>query len=118
MALDMEEIMLAVGKTQHNMELNPSRFRSNSIWYTGQLEKCYNQKDIEGAKKLMQEAGYNGEEIIILTTKHYPWAFDMAIAIVDQLPQIGFNFKIDVVDWPTLALFFSYNGFMVIFLII
>lgn len=103
MALDMEEIMLTIGKKPENIELASSSFRKNSIWYTGQREKYYNQKNIEGAKKLMQEAGYNGEELTILTTKHYPWAFDMAISIVDQLTKIGFNFKMDVVDWPTLV---------------
>jgi len=102
-ALDMEEIMLLAGKSSENIELVASNFGKNSIWYTGEGEKCYNQKDTEGAKKLMQEAGYNGEELVMLTTKHYPWMFDMAISIIDQLSQIGFNFKIDVVDWPTLV---------------
>jgi len=50
----------------------------------------------------MQEAGYNGEELVMLTTKHYPWLFDTAIGIVDQLTEIGFNFKMEVVDWATL----------------
>jgi len=103
MALDMEEIMLSVGKKQENIELIASSFRKNSIWHTGQMEKYYNQKNTEGAKELMQEAGYNGEEIIFLATKHYPWAFDMAISIVDQLTKIGFNIKMEVLDWPTLV---------------
>jgi len=103
MALDMEEIMLSVGKKPENIELVSSMFREDSAWYTGALEKYYNLKDTEGAKKLMAEAGYKGEELIMMTTKHYPWAFDMAIAIVDQLSKIGFNFKMEVVDWPTLV---------------
>jgi len=103
MALDMEQIMLSVGKKQENIELNQSHFRKNSIWYTGQLEKYYNQKNTEGAKKLMQEGGYNGEEIIIIATKDYSWSFDSAISIVDQLTKIGFNIKMEVFDWPTLV---------------
>lgn len=102
-ALDMEEIMLSVGKKQENIELVPGRFPKSSIWYTGKLEKYYNQKNTEGAKKLMQEAGYNGEEIVLLTTKHYTWAYDTAISLVDQLSKVGFNIKMDVVDWPTLV---------------
>ena len=102
-ALDMEEIMLSVGKKQENIELVSSIFRKDSIWYTGEREKSYNQKNTELAKKLMQEAGYDGEELILLTTKHYTWAFDMAISLVDQLSKIGFNIKMDVVDWPTLV---------------
>lgn len=102
-ALDMEEIMMLIGKDKENIELNPSRFRENSIWYTGQLEKCYNLKDIEGAKKLMEEAGYHGEEILLMTTKHYDWAFDCAIALEAQLSAIGFNVKMEVIDWPTLV---------------
>lgn len=103
MALDMEEIMLSVGKKLENVKLVPSVFSDDSAWYTGQLETYYNLKNIEGAKKLMKEVGYNGEELIMLTTKHYPWAFDMAISIVEQLTKIGFNFKMEVVDWPTLV---------------
>ena len=102
-ALDMEEIMLAVGKKPENIELVSSSYLENSFWFTGEKEKCYNLKDVEGAKKLMKEAGYKGEELIMMTTKHYPWAFDMAIGIVEQLSKIGFNFKMDVVDWPTLV---------------
>jgi peptide/nickel transport system substrate-binding protein len=101
--LDMEEVMLLVGKAEENIELNPSRVRRDSIWYTGELEKYYNLKDTETAKKLMQEAGYEGEEIIILTSKHYTWAFDMAIALHKQLADIGFNIRLEVVDWPTLT---------------
>ena len=103
MALDMEEVMLSAGKKHENIELVPGYYHKNSIWYTGQSEKYYNAKDTEGAKKLMVEAGYDGEELVMLTTTHYPWAFDMAISIVDQLSKIGFNFKMDVVDWPTLV---------------
>lgn len=103
LALDMEEVMLSVGKKPENFELVCGNYRADSIWYTGNREKYYNKKDIDGAKKLMKEAGYNGEELTILTTKHYPWAFDMAISIEEQLSKIGFNFKLDVVDWPTLV---------------
>lgn len=71
-ALDMEEIMLAVGKKPENIELVSSSYLENSFWFTGEKEKCYNLKDVEGAKKLMKEAGYKGEELIMMTTKHYP----------------------------------------------
>jgi len=103
MALDMEEIMLAAGKSYDNVQIISGYYDESSAWYTGEGEKCFNLKDTEGAKKLMQEAGYNGEEIILLTTKHYPSFFDMSISMIDQLSKIGFNFKMDVVDWPTLV---------------
>jgi len=56
-----------------------------------------------GAKKLIQESGYNGEELILMTSKHYNWAYDTAIALEEQLTNIGFNIKMEVVDWPTLV---------------
>jgi len=41
MALDMEEIMLVVGKSPKNIELVASSFLKDSVWYTGEGEKCY-----------------------------------------------------------------------------
>ena len=42
-ALDMEEIMLAVGKKPENIELVSSSYLENSFWFTGE-RKCYNRK--------------------------------------------------------------------------
>jgi peptide/nickel transport system substrate-binding protein len=102
-ALDMEEIMLSVGKKPDNIELIPYPYREDSVWYSDVWKPYYNQQDIEGAKRLMREAGYNGEELVYMTTKDYIWMYDMALPLTDQLTDIGFNIKLEVVDWPTLV---------------
>jgi peptide/nickel transport system substrate-binding protein len=103
MALDMEEIMLSVGKDKANIELDPWHYAQGSAWYSNAGLPYYNLKDKAGARKLMQEAGYNGQPIRFMTTTHYPWAYDMAIPMVAQLTAIGFNIKMEVMDWPTLV---------------
>jgi peptide/nickel transport system substrate-binding protein len=99
----MEEIMLSVGKKEENIELNPYPYREDSVWYSDVWKPYYNQQDIEGAKQLMKEAGYNGEELVFMATKDYPWMYDMALPLTDQLTDVGFNIKLEVIDWPTVV---------------
>ncbi|NLM52215.1 MAG: ABC transporter substrate-binding protein [Firmicutes bacterium] len=53
--------------------------------------------DPEKAKQLLQEAGYNGEEVILLAS-NAGGRNDMAEAIYNYLRAVGFNVKIDLAD--------------------
>src|SRR5699024_685313 len=62
----------------------------------------YNINDPEKAKKLLDEAGYNGEDLTFLTTREYPQHYLAAIAIQSQLSEIGINIDLQEYDWATL----------------
>lgn len=71
-------------------------------WYSEAGQENYNQNDSEKAKKLLEEAGYNGEEIVIYTTRDYIDQYNVAVVLQQQLEAIGVKVKLDVYDWATL----------------
>jgi len=59
-------------------------------------------RDLDHARELLAEAGYNGEPIQWLTTEHYPELFDMAVLAQAMSAEAGINLQIEVLDWATL----------------
>lgn len=102
-ALDMEVIMSSAFASDEFYSLDNSLFLpSQKAWYTDAGKELYNQKDLGKAKELLKEAGYNGEEVVILTSRDYEHHYNAAIATQQQLEQLGMKTKLDVYDWPTL----------------
>lgn len=58
--------------------------------------------DVEKAKALLAEAGYNGEEFTIYTHTGIPMGKQLLTAIQDMLAQAGFNAKIEPVEVSAL----------------
>jgi len=72
-----------------------------SVYYNDELTECY-QPDVEKAKELMEEAGYeDGFEIIIKVPSNYPRHVDTAQVIAEQLKQINVSAKLELVEWAT-----------------
>jgi peptide/nickel transport system substrate-binding protein len=104
LALKMEPIMKAAFSSPDFYRLDPSiLFKEQTQWWSDAGKEMYNQGNIEKAKQLMKEAGYNGEKIRWMTTKEYDFMYKNAVVAVEQLKQIGFNIELQVVDWATIA---------------
>lgn len=102
-ALDMDTVMSSAFSGEDFYTLNPSLFLEDQIdWYTDAGKEYYNQKDQDKAKELLKEAGYDGEEIVILTSRDYSHHYNAAVATQQLLEDVGMNVKLDVYDWPTL----------------
>lgn len=103
MALDKEAILLASFGDEQFFELEHGLYQPHMTdWYSDAGADLYNPKDIEGAKALLEEAGYNGEEVVILTSRQYPHYYNAAVATQQQLENIGMNVTLDIYDWATL----------------
>lgn len=62
----------------------------------------YNQNDVEKAKALLQEAGYNGEEIVILGDRTKETFYKTALALADQLDKkLGIKTRVEFYDWAS-----------------
>ena len=101
-ALDMDPIMMNAMGSKEFYRLDPSLIYKDTVWNTDAGKPYYNQANPEKAKKLMKEAGYRGETIRWLTTKHYPYHFNSAVVAVQQLQDLGFKVDLQVIDWATL----------------
>jgi peptide/nickel transport system substrate-binding protein len=101
-ALNNEEIMLASFAKPDLYSLSPSYLSANQVLWTNDAgAEYYNQANQEKAKKLLEEAGYKGEEITLLTTKDYSEMYAATLVIQEQLRQIGMNVKVINFDFPT-----------------
>ena len=98
-ALNADEIMDAA--TDNNYRLNYGFAYPNQPDYVTAGKDTYNQKDPAKAKKLLADAGYKGEPIVLLTNKDYAPMYNSALVVQEQLKEIGVNAELKVTDWPT-----------------
>ncbi len=102
-ALDMDVIMSSAFAGQEFYELNPSLFLSSQTdWYNDAGSEYYNQQNLEKTEELLNEIDYDGEEIVILTSRDYEHHYNASVATQQLLEEAGMNVKLDVYDWPTL----------------
>ena len=60
-------------------------------------------RDLEGAKALLREAGYNGERIVLMGATDQPPAKAQADVTADMLQRLGMNVDYQVMDWGTMT---------------
>ncbi|HSB81864.1 MAG TPA: ABC transporter substrate-binding protein [Candidatus Methylomirabilis sp.] len=102
-ALDMDPILHAAGGGKEFYALDSSIYQPDiKAWYTTAGKEHYNQKNVELAKKLAKEAGYNGQTIRWMSTKQYDWIYNTSLAAKSQLEKAGFNVDLQVLEWSTV----------------
>lgn len=101
-ALDMRPIMQAAFGSDAFFDLQGSYYPPGTMWYTKEGTAPYDKKDIARAKRLMNEAGYAGQPIRILTSTQYDYLYKMSLVVADQWQKAGFKVDLQVLDWATL----------------
>ncbi|RUS46588.1 ABC transporter substrate-binding protein [Cohnella sp. AR92] len=101
-ALNADDILLASFANPDLYKLDPGYMNpSQTQWASTAGSEYYNQNDQEKAKQLLQEAGYNGEKIVLLTTPDYSEMYAATLVIQEELKQVGFNVDVLSSDFPT-----------------
>jgi peptide/nickel transport system substrate-binding protein len=99
-ALDMEEIMAI--STDGLFRLTHGWQHPGTAHFAGDVGKnLYNMRDEARAKKLLQDGGYKGEELVILTDSSFSNHKATGEVAAEQLRKVGIKVKLNVVDWPT-----------------
>jgi len=102
-ALDMDAVSTAAYTDEKYYDASHSLVSEDQeLWYSDAGSDQYNQKDPEKAKKLLDEIGYDGEEITFMTTREYPEHYQAAVTIQSQLEELGMNITLQEYDWATL----------------
>ncbi|KGR78067.1 ABC transporter substrate-binding protein [Ureibacillus manganicus] len=102
-ALDIDAINFAAYGDEKFFSKSPQLMLESQIdWYTDAGSENYNQKNIEKAKQLIEEAGYNGEVIRIITSREYEDYYAFCVVAHEQLKAIGLNVELEVYDWATV----------------
>lgn len=100
-AVNVEDLILASGESA---EQDYSMVYPESPYYIGEENAgWYNQADPEAARALLEEAGYNGEEIVLQSNTNYNYMRDVILVLGEQLKAAGMNVRLDITDWTTNA---------------
>jgi peptide/nickel transport system substrate-binding protein len=104
-AIDVEPVMKNVaGGRAEFYRMSPSLVPAEiAAWHTKLPGLPWNERNLDKAKRLLQEAGYKGEPIRFLTTQEYKWMYDLALVTKQQLEDAGFTIDLQVLDWSTLV---------------
>lgn len=122
-ALDIEEIMMSAFPNPDLYQLHSGYMDEDlANWQSDAGSEYFNINDPEKAKEILADAGYDGEEFTIMTTRDYEHFYNAAVVIQDQLTEIGMNIKLEVYDWPTMFGKFDetdeWDAFMVSFSVV
>ncbi|MBM7634751.1 ABC transporter substrate-binding protein [Geomicrobium sediminis] len=102
-ALDKQPILQAAFNYEDFYSLEPGlMIPDQTDWYTRAGEENYDVNDPDRALSMLEEAGYDGEEIRILTSRDYDFHYNVAVVAHQQLEEMGINATLNVVDWATL----------------
>lgn len=101
-AVNPEEVMTAAIGPKEFWRLDPGISFLETVYHNTAAQGLYNQRDTEKAKQLLKEAGYNGEPVVLLTTKDYPYMYKTALVTQANLEAAGFTVDLQVFDWATL----------------
>ncbi|HLJ61340.1 MAG TPA: ABC transporter substrate-binding protein [bacterium] len=84
-------------------QLDPGLFfpEQKGVYSTAGAD-IYNHQNLDKARTLLKEAGYNGQKVLMMSTKDYTWNYNTAQVLTPQLQAVGFNVDSQVFDWPTL----------------
>lgn len=102
-ALDMEFIMRTVAMGDENFyRVQPGRFYpEQTALHSDACAEQYNRADPDYARELLAQAGYAGEDIVILSNRDYDWMYRATLAAAPQLEAAGINVRLEFSDWPS-----------------
>ncbi len=66
-------------------------------------EALTGKRDFDKAKKLIAEAGYNGEKIVVMDGVDQFVVHSQALVVADLLKKLGLNVDLQAMDWGTLV---------------
>jgi len=98
-ALDLRQIVSAVSSGLARP--NASVIHAGSPYYTDVQRQGYRYDPVQ-ARKLLQEAGYKGEPIKLITNKRPARpSFNIALIAQQMLQAAGLNVELEVLEWAT-----------------
>lgn len=121
-AMNCSDVMLASYGEPDLYILDPGWCNpDDALWGSDAGREYYNQNNPEKAKKLLAEAGYENEKIVLVTTADYAEMYNATLAAHDQLRKVGINAEVQSYDFATFmerrsdpdkfSLFITSNGY-------
>jgi peptide/nickel transport system substrate-binding protein len=102
-ALPIDDMLFAAFGDDTFFQVDGPMYPEGWSWRADAGTELYNQNDAAAAGGLLEEAGYDGTPLRILTSRQYEFHFKMAEVAKMMLESAGFAVEMDVVDWATLG---------------
>jgi peptide/nickel transport system substrate-binding protein len=104
MVADQADFMTAFAGDKKNWEVCPSFYTCGTPMASNAGSQALTGKrDYEAAKKLIAEAGYKGEKIVVLDAVDQPLVHAEALVLSDELKKLGLNVEVAASDWGTVV---------------
>ncbi|EZH64774.1 hypothetical protein DH09_19845 [Bacillaceae bacterium JMAK1] len=102
-AVDTEDMLLAAyGSEEFYINDHSLVQEEQEGWYSEAGSDVHATFDLDLAEELLEESGYDGEEIVILASREVPDEYNMTIVLQQQLEAIGMNVDLQVSDRATV----------------
>lgn len=105
-AIDTEAMLLASYGSEQFFDNTSSLMPEESPWHTAvdpEFDELRTTANPELAAEYLEEAGYDGEEIRILSTRDYDDFYTVSVMLQQQLEEAGMNTDLIVQDWTTVT---------------
>lgn len=99
--IDRELVMFGTLGDPDMIRLSPSLAFEEQVWASDAGAEFY-KNDKEEARRLLAEAGYTNQEIVLMTTRTLDKLYKSAVLIQQELLSIGLNVRLEVLDWAAL----------------
>lgn len=102
-ALNSDDLMAAAFDNPEFFTVNGALFPESSTWHSDAGMEIPSEGDMEQAAELLEEAGYDGTPLRILTTRQYEFNYKLAQVAEVYLEMAGFAVELQVSDWASLT---------------
>jgi peptide/nickel transport system substrate-binding protein len=102
--IDQADFLTALAGDEQNWERCASYFTCGTpMSNNAGSEALTGKRDFEKAKKMVAEAGYKGEKVVVMDGVDQPVAHTQALVVAELLKKIGINVDLQAMDWGTLV---------------
>jgi peptide/nickel transport system substrate-binding protein len=102
-AVNVEPAMQVAMGHRDFYRLDPGLFFTEQTWHSMAGARLYNQQDPAKARRLLREAGYQGQPVRWMVTTEYEHHYKPALVVKSQLEEVGFKIDLQVSDWATVV---------------
>jgi len=100
-AVDQEKYLQAVIGNAKYYRTCPSVFMCGGLPY--ETAVAAPRADLERAKRLLKESGYDGRPIVVMDPTDTPFAHGSALVTAEVLRSLGANVDLQAMDWSTMV---------------
>ncbi|WP_081157704.1 ABC transporter substrate-binding protein [Ensifer aridi] len=102
LGLERESVLTAAAVDPQFFRLNNHlMLLAQKQWAADVGKTDFNPADVTKAMNLLQEAGYDGKELVLITSRDYAEMYNSAIVVQQQLQRLGLKVKLESYDWST-----------------